>query len=113
MGALKSCDYESTLAALQGMLGRELNVQVCAARPGEEIPHATVAWLEGELRSGSDIRHPSTASYGEAMMFSVGNASTGFLLEPRTFESASWWTAGTFVIRTAGLVIVVNPGEVA
>ena len=80
--------FEETLAALQGMIGKDVKISVGAASGS---PAIIGAW-EGRLAAATDSLGPIGADGGtEALYFHLArDLGSGFFLHAETFRGARW-----------------------
>jgi hypothetical protein len=103
-----SLDFDGTLGALMGLIGRPLSVSL---RGRTDTP--LVSLIEGGLggaRPARDVlgdRHEE-----EALMFVMGNEADvigGFVLAPSRFERGETTKSGGVIIYLDDFLIVVRP----
>ena len=88
-------DFEETLTALLGMVGRRVEVTVLA-----RSPRATVAAFSGRLVTGTDLAHPrGERASSQALRFALadevseegrGGDAAFVVLDPWAFKGARW-----------------------
>jgi hypothetical protein len=88
-------DFEQTLTALLGMVGRRVDVTVVA-----RSPRSTVAAFSGRLVTGADLEHPGgERASSQALRFALadevseespGGDAAFVLLDPWAFKGARW-----------------------
>ncbi|MBX5443104.1 MAG: hypothetical protein IRZ32_16450 [Solirubrobacteraceae bacterium] len=102
--------FVEVLTALQGTIGRPVDVLVCS---GQGRPRGATAMLTGSLSAGP----PAREVFGEqapkdAIVFVVGldgHGVTGyFVLDPDSFERAFWTEAGALTVAQGGVVFVLR-----
>ena len=115
-------DFEETLTALLGMVGRRVDVTVVA-----RSPRATVAAFSGRLVTGADLAHPGgERASGQALRFVLagevseegrrGDAAF-VLLDPWAFKGARWSErlAGerALAVRLGAVEVLFEPVDLA
>ena len=110
-------DYEQTLGALLGLIGRRVSVDVHPShergRPG------AVAGFVGELRQATDMQHPDDAAAREALLLQVGEGADAsyMLIEQEHFAAGAWQpTPGgqdepALLIDVGGVRFVLDPNR--
>jgi len=106
-------DYNETLAALLGMMGKNVVVRITPDVAG--APPVLVA-MEGTLDCAPDHTENTTDEIkerlGEARFFQLDNERFGFYLSPSVFKDAQWDPFETVLtVRQAGAEILVSPDE--
>jgi hypothetical protein len=116
-------DFEETLTALLGMVGRRVDVTVLT-----RSPRSTVAAFSGRLVRGADLAHPGgERTSSEALRFVVagdvseegrGDDAAFVLLDPWAFRGARWGEglayARALTVRLGAVEVVfepVDPGD--
>jgi hypothetical protein len=105
--------FVEVLSALQGSIGRSVDILVCS---GQGRPRGATAMLAGDLSAGPSARDVFGEQAPEdALVFVVGldgHGVTGYLvLDPDSFERAFWTEAGALTIAQGGVVFVVRTHE--
>lgn len=115
-------DFEETLTALLGMVGRRVDVTVMA-----RSPRSMVAAFSGRLVRGADLAHPSDErASSQALRFLVagdlseearlGDAAF-VLLDPWAFRGARWGDglahARALTVRLGAVEVVFEPVDPA
>ena len=79
--------FEQTLAALQAMLGEEVEIAVGAA---DEAPALVGTW-NGRLAAGSELAAGRSQDEGESFYFHLADdPGSGFFLHAEAFRGAGW-----------------------
>ena len=113
-------DFEETLTALLGMVGRRVDVSVMS-----RSPRSLVAAFSGRLVRGADLAHPGgERADSQALRFAVaddvsgerhGGAAAFVLLDPWAFKGARWdkGPAGerALRVRLGAVEVVFEPLE--
>jgi hypothetical protein len=122
-GSVAVMDFEETLTALLGMVGRRVDVTVMA-----RSPRSMVAAFSGRLVRGADLTHPSDErASSEALRFAVagdaseeegrGGDAAFVLLDPWAFRGARWGeglaSARALTVRLGAVEVVFEPEDPA
>jgi hypothetical protein len=108
-------DYEETLGALLGLIGRRVSVDVYP--PQERGQPGAVAGFVGELRQATDMQHPDDAAAREALLLQVGEGAEAsyMLIEQEHFVAGAWRVAGqeepVLLIDLGGVRFVLDPNR--
>jgi hypothetical protein len=102
--------FVEVLIAMQGSIGRPVDVLVCS---GQGRPRGATAMLTGELSAGPGAREVfGDQAPADAVVFVVGidgHGVTGYVvLDPASFERSFWTDAGALTIAQGGIVFVVR-----
>jgi hypothetical protein len=110
-------DYEETLGALLGLIGRRVSVNVYP--PQESGRPGAVAGFVGELRQATDMQHPDDAAAREALLLQVGEGAEAsyMLIEQEHFVAGAWRATGggqeepALLIDVGGVRFVLDPNH--
>lgn len=113
MAQVDELDYEGTIRALQGFIGKEVIVYVS----GDKSPDVT-AILTGVLRTAASdqlvdevVKRATGADSGELLIFQVGEAGNSFGFREGHFRMANFGEGGQLTIQGEhSLVVVFEPG---
>jgi hypothetical protein len=111
-------DFEETLTALLGMVGRRVDVSVIS-----RSPRSMVAAFSGRLVRGADLAHPGgERADSQALRFAIagdesgesrGGAAAFVLLDPWAFKGAQWGKGSTderaLRVRLGAVEVVFEP----
>ena len=115
-------DFEETLTALLGMVGRRVDVTIMS-----RSPRAMVAAFSGRLVRGADLGHPGgERASSQALRFSLagdtseegrGGDAAFVLLDPWAFKGARWGEGPAYArpltVRLGAADVVFEPVDPA
>jgi hypothetical protein len=110
-------DYEETLGALLGLIGRRVSVDVYPSQ--ERARPEAAAGFVGELRQATDMQHPDDPAAREALLLQVGEGADAsyMLIEQEHFVTGMWQpTVGgqdepALLIDVGGVRLVLDPNR--
>jgi hypothetical protein len=105
-------DYERTLEALLGLIGRQVLVLFCGVDGSPFIAGVLSGRLDrGELDERlQEVLLRADADAIETLFFHVGSRQNGFVLRPDEFQRGFWRSDGQLVVQVGDCAISVLVG---